>query len=328
MSMKKNRAACMAALSISLMLAVSGCGAGEKGAAQLISSSGGAAQGNDAEMLDQGETDMAASAEKESAAMVSSEPPVLSLTPAQMHRGDLILVSAKYAYDFDANADQEPVLIAENRSYDYPLERSDFRVKAEILPHLDEMIRDLDEAMGTKVTSVSSAWRSKEYQQSVWDEYAELYGESYSQKYVAVPGYSEHHTGLAVDLGIIYDDGSEGTFSESENAVWAAKNCARYGFVRRYAEDKTDITGISNEAWHFRYVGRPHAAYMQEHNLCLEEYLDYLRSHTSKNEPLVIHCDDKDYSVFYTADTSISEPAGSYTISGDNVGGYIFTVSA
>ena len=72
MSMKKNRAACMAALSISLMLTVFGCGAGEKGAAQLISSSGGAAQGNDAEMLDQGETDMAASAEKESAAMVSS----------------------------------------------------------------------------------------------------------------------------------------------------------------------------------------------------------------------------------------------------------------
>jgi hypothetical protein len=110
------------------------------------------------------------------------------------------------------------------------------------------------------------------------EEITAAYGEDYAKKYVASPGYSEHHTGLAVDVGIFYPDGSQGSFSESQNAVWMRNNCQHFGFVRRYAEDKTAITGISNEAWHFRYVGMPHAFYMTAHNLCLEEYIDFFCS--------------------------------------------------
>ena len=318
----------IAVFSTSLLLMLTGCGAGEKGAAQLISSSGGAAQGNDIEMLDQGETDMAASAEKESAAMVSSEPPVLSLTPAQVHRGDLILVSADHEYDFEANADLELVNIKETQTYDYPVDKDEFMLARKAMSSLDAMIRDCDEAMGSSLTSVSSAWRSKEYQQSVWDEYEELYGEEYVTKYVAVPGCSEHHTGLALDLGITYEDGSAGTFSESENAGWMAQNAYRYGFVRRYAEDKTAITGISNEAWHFRYVGQPHATYMTQRNECLEEYLEDLRGHTSPSEPLETEAAGHAYKVFYTSEETIEEPDGEWTVSGDNAGGFIVTVLA
>lgn len=253
------------------------------------------------------------------------ETSMVTFSDEQIHKGNLILVNSKYAYDFDANGDADLVRIVDAQKYPYKVSKEEFRLCSEIMPALDNMIRDCDEAMGTQYTSVSSAWRSKEYQENVWDEYAELYGESYSQKYVAVPGHSEHHTGLAADLGIIYGDGSEGTFSESENAKWMAANSYRYGFVRRYAEDKIDITGISNEAWHFRYVGQPHAAYMHEHNLCLEEYLEMLKADTSPSNPLCVEYGGKEYSVYYTADKEIPEPSGDYTVSGDNMGGYIIT---
>jgi D-alanyl-D-alanine carboxypeptidase len=96
--------------------------------------------------------------------------------------------------------------------------------------------------------------------------------------------------------------------------------------VRRYAEDKTAITGISNEAWHFRYVGMPHAFYMTAHNLCLEEYIDFLRAGTSEDEPLTVTCDDGTYDIFFTAEMEIEEPEGMYTVSGNNVDGLIVTV--
>ena len=208
----------------------------------------------------------------------------ISFSDSQLHKGDLILIYKDYAYDFDANADLDLANIKENQTYSYTVEQDEFELCEHTLPLLDAMIRDCDEAMGTMDTSVSSAYRSRDYQQSVWDEYEELYGESYCQKYVAVPGYSEHHTGLALDLGIIYSDGSVGTFSESENADWMAKNAYRYGFVRRYAEDKVDVTGISNEAWHFRYVGTKHSLIMRDEDLCLEEYLDQYGNMTFEDE--------------------------------------------
>jgi D-alanyl-D-alanine carboxypeptidase len=250
----------------------------------------------------------------------------LCLSGEQIHKGNLILVNSKNAYDFDANSDLALERLEDAQTYPFIVESEELCLASELIPSLSDMIRDCDEAMGSEVTSVSSAWRSKEYQQSVWDEYEELYGESYCQKYVAVPGYSEHHTGLAADLGIIYPDGEIGTFSESENAVWMADNSYRYGFIRRYAEDKVSITGISNEAWHFRYVGQPHAYYMYVNNLCLEEYLEKLGNETAPEKPLEIEFNGRTYEVFYTEASEIEEPAGKYTVSGDNVGGYVITV--
>ena len=271
-------------------------------------------------------TEAAAQTEAVEATPTAEEKKMLTFSETDKCRGDLILVNADHAYNFDANASFSPVRIVDAQQYDYPVSNEDFRLSPDIMHALDQMIKDCDEAMGTTYTSVSSAWRSKEYQQSVWDEMAELYGEDYAEQYVAVPGYSEHHTGLALDLGIIYDDGSEGTFSESENAVWMAEHSYLYGFIRRYAENKTDITGISNEAWHFRYVGVPHAAYMYQNDLCLEEYLQKLRADTSPEQPLEIEAGGTKYSVYYVSGDSCPEPEESFMISGDNCGGIIVTV--
>lgn len=252
----------------------------------------------------------------------------VSLIEDEKYTGDLILINADQAYDFERNASSIDLKnIRESQSFSYPVGKEEFQVAGRVLSSLDAMIAACDQAMGTSYTGISSAYRTKEYQQQVWDDAVKTYGESYAEKYVAVPGFSEHHTGLAVDLGIFYDDGSEGSFSESDNAVWMKDNSWHYGFIRRYAEDKQAITKISNEAWHFRYVGVPHAAYMYANNLCLEEYLDYLKNNTSQDAPLSVTCDTGTFSIFYTADKTIRKPEGVYELSGDNSSGYIVTIA-
>jgi LAS superfamily LD-carboxypeptidase LdcB len=264
----------------------------------------------------------------ESAASTAQAPETITLTEEQVHTGDLILVNSEYGYDFEANAAVENLVnIKENQSYSYQVEKPEYLLSAEVLPRLDEMIAACDEAMGSRETGITSAHRTVDYQQNLWDETVANYGEDYARKYVAVPGYSEHHTGKTCDIGIFYEDGLQGSFSESRNAAWMRENCGRFGFIRRYAEDKTEITGISNEAWHFRYVGFPHAGYMMDNNLCLEEYLEYLRNNTGESSPLTVSDSTGSYKVYYTAERTVTKPSGPYTVSGDNMNGFIITVT-
>ena len=254
-------------------------------------------------------------------------PEMIILTEDMIHTGDLILVNSSYPYDFAANESSIGLVnIRGSQSFYYQVEKTDYEVSGRMLPSLDQMIAACDAAMGTSETGITSAYRSYEYQQNVWDTTVEQSGEDYARAYVAIPGYSEHHTGLAVDIGIFYSDGSQGSFSESQNAVWMDEHSSEFGFVRRYAEDKVDITGIRNEKWHFRYVGLPHAVYMKQNNLCLEEYLEYLSSQTSAENPLTVSTSSGTYYVWYTTETSIPKPNGDYQVSGDNIAGYIITV--
>ncbi len=89
---------------------------------------------------------------------------------------------------------------------------------------------------------------------------------------IARPGYSEHHTGLAMDLNDVSDH-----FEETKAYRWLQEHSAQYGFVQRYKEEKSGITGIDKESWHYRYVGRAHAQEMERLGLCLEEYVVYLQ---------------------------------------------------
>lgn len=99
-----------------------------------------------------------------------------------------------------------------------------------------------------------------------------------TEQYYARPGESEHHTGLAFDIitpeyhNNVYTLSDK--FAETKAYTWLVNNCANYGFILRYPKDKTDITKINYEAWHYRYVGVEHAKYIAKNNLCLEEYIE------------------------------------------------------
>lgn len=127
---------------------------------------------------------------------------------------------------------------------------------------------------------LDSAYRSVQSQQELWDEWVNVpeKGLAYVKKYVAVPGYSEHHTGLAIDIclekdgELVYDN--DKMFADIETFLKIHAKLADYGFILRYLKGKEETTGYTYEPWHIRYVGsKKIAKEIMENNLTLEEYL-------------------------------------------------------
>ena len=112
-------------------------------------------------------------------------------------------------------------------------------------------------------------YRSYQDQVDITDLYLNAYGQSYVDKFVAKPGYSEHQTGLAFDIG----SRNTSIFANSKEYGWMQDNAYKYGFVMRYDERYEDLTEFRKEPWHYRYVGKEIAKYIHEHNnMSLEEY--------------------------------------------------------
>ncbi|MGZ7445598.1 D-alanyl-D-alanine carboxypeptidase family protein [Paenibacillus sp. TH7-28] len=120
-----------------------------------------------------------------------------------------------------------------------------------------------------------SAYRSHSTQTALFNRYVKKDGEEKAKTYSAVPGHSEHETGLAIDVS--GSDGkcaAESCFGDTKEAAWLADHVAEYGFIIRYPEGKEDITGYKYEPWHLRYVGKEIAADIAERGITLEEYYD------------------------------------------------------
>lgn len=132
---------------------------------------------------------------------------------------------------------------------------------------------------------VCSGYRTIEKQHNLFEDDIKQQvrqGSTYDQafykakEYTAMPGASEHHTGLAVDIVGKSHQSLNAAQARTKEAIWLAKHCAEYGFILRYPADKRDITGIAYESWHFRYVGKEAAAYIMENDLAFEEFVDML----------------------------------------------------
>ena len=129
---------------------------------------------------------------------------------------------------------------------------------------------------------VTSGYRSVELQEEILErkiEENEKKGMSREEaeadalRTIQRPGYSEHHTGLVVD----FNDASS-NFEETDCYAWLDAHAAEYGFVQRYKQRKASITGIDNESWHYRYVGKMYAEEMERLDMCLEEYVEFLKT--------------------------------------------------
>ena len=140
--------------------------------------------------------------------------------------------------------------------------------------------------------------------------------------------FQESVTGNTVDLAL-NGLGSVIAFDGYDEEGWVVQNCAKYGFIVRYPEGKQDKTGESFCPWHLRYVGKLHAAIMDRNQLCLEEYLDFLKSYTA-DKPYEFTYDNAAYAIYYIASAGEQTKAmvpigGNYDISGNNTDGYIVT---
>lgn len=155
-------------------------------------------------------------------------------------------------------------------------EQVDYRIQQP----LEQMIAGA-QAQGIELM-VCSGYRNVAYQQTLYERKAAAYqsqglaleeAQEEAKRWVARPGCSEHHTGLAVDIVTpayqVLDSGFAGTSA----AQWMAEHCAEYGFILRYPQGKEEVTGVCWEPWHFRYVGTEAAGQMSRDGLCLEEFL-------------------------------------------------------
>ncbi len=120
-----------------------------------------------------------------------------------------------------------------------------------------------------------SGYRSFEYQTTLYNNYVNRDGQAAADRYSARPGYSEHQTGLAFDIG---ERGKEDVwlteeFGETPAGQWLFAHAQEYGFILRFPQNKEEITGYMYESWHYRYVGKDVAKEIAKQSITLEEYL-------------------------------------------------------
>ncbi len=189
---------------------------------------------------------------------------------------DMILINDHYGLNHDIPLDLK----------EYTLHYQPVSLRADIMDLLVKTIHEMD--MSDDLTLVSG-YRSIQSQIDTWDYCIHHHGLDYTKHYVAKPGHSEHHTGLAIDIGstmenidyiapLLYDNDSTRAFKEKLYDI---------GFILRYPSDKEHITQISSEPWHFRYIGPYHSRYVMDHGYCYEEYIDLLKQH-GPSDPLTI----------------------------------------
>lgn len=136
--------------------------------------------------------------------------------------------------------------------------------------------KEIYETCGIQTVLLNS-YRTIEMQTNSYNYYLKQRGAEYTQKYVALPGCSEHHTGLAIDVGILREGKVHRYVEElleveqELKKVW--EKLPKYGFILRYPQGKEPVTGIGYEPWHFRYIDSPEIAReMVEKGICFEEY--------------------------------------------------------
>ena len=212
--------------------------------------------------------------------------------------GDLVLVNSTHEYSFPSN-EAHLVKIAQSDNYKVG---EGIQMDATALKAADAMLT----ALGNKDVELKEAYRTKKMQEELSSS--------------TLPGFSDHHTGLLCRI--------EG---DDQAQAWLLENAHTYGFVQRYPADKAETTGVSSYAAAYRYVGIAHATYMKQNNLCLEEYIAYLKANVTADKPLSIKgADGHNYEVYYYAvsgDTTVKYPTNAvYTVSGTNDGGLVVTV--
>ncbi len=267
-----------------------------------------------------------------------------SVNSADINLGDLILVNYQHAYSLADSVDT--MYLYGNKNGNYQLSTTNHRLTERVLNAMNKLADAFFADTGLTEILVVSSYRTTADQQSVYDSKVQTNGAEYAANYVAQPGYSEHHTGMAVDLSFYRaSDGATIPVADHAQGSWLTTHGPEYGFILRYPENKVDITKIAYEPWHFRFVGKPHAAVMTKAGLCLEEYIGLLKDYTLEGKLLHALSDGttaevtaatlptEGYVIYYVPasageSTELRIPAGyaNYSVSGNNVDGFIVTV--
>lgn len=242
------------------------------------------------------------------------------LPKEKIHVGMLQLVNALHPLE----CENEEEFVPANPNYPHIL------INCKVANALQLVLKTI--SSGNEIIPVSG-YRSFEEQTKIYDDSLKENGEIFTKKFVALPGRSEHQTGLAIDLAlnkekidfICPDFPYEGICEVFRQTAYD------YGFIERYPKGKENITGISHEPWHFRYVGYPHSRIIQQKGVTFEEYIDLIKSFNNNHKMNFTEDRDRVFSIYYVPacgdKTEIQIPEDSfYEFSGNNIDGFIVTV--
>ncbi len=265
-----------------------------------------------------------------------------TLTRDDIYRGTLLLINNDYPVRNEADlAENYLKEIYGNRAKKdgnsvYWLVDNQLKANEAVIDALNEMFSAYYDEAGEDFVrlTVYTAYRSSAEQQAIYDKQYKTYGEDTSE-YVPMAGHSDYQAGLSVFFkhsanGLTYEMSSQ----EAKPALdWLKKNAYKYGFVFRYPTDKADITGISDEnaQYQLRYVGKAHALFMNEFNLCLEEYIPFLKTFKYGENHLLMYFIGTVYETFYVeSEEDVTEIRlaldAVYEVSGNNADGFFVTI--
>lgn len=176
----------------------------------------------------------------------------------------MILVNGQYGLDKDYKPKK---LTIPNISFASGVSKEEKHVAGIIVKPLEDLFNTAKEE--GVILLGNSGYRSYKSQNSTYSSRVKSEGKKLADAYVAKPGFSEHQTGLCIDIT------NEGKYfvKGTKEADWLAENCYKFGFIIRYPYGKKSITGIEYEPWHIRYVGEEAAKYIHDNGITLEEYL-------------------------------------------------------
>ncbi|AIQ58064.1 D-Ala-D-Ala carboxypeptidase VanY [Paenibacillus borealis] len=232
---------------------------------------------------------------------------------SRVHQGNLLLVNKEYPVH-KSGVSKDIVNLTEHQELieGYGLLDNKTMLSEQVAEQFSIMV-GAAAGQGVQHFLISSGYRNNSEQKRLYEDKG--------AEYALPPGYSEHNLGLSLDIG-----STEMAMSHAPEGQWLRDNAWDYGFILRYPEDKTGITGIQYEPWHFRYVGLPHSIIMRDKHFTLEEYLDYLK----QQKTITATVNDTEYQISYiavTGNTPVPTPEGRHVeFSGNNIDGVIMTV--
>lgn len=267
----------------------------------------------------------------------------VTVSANDVYRGPCILVNLDTPYRFTeedpTGTDYEDLYsIYKNKTNSYKVSGGSLFLHMDAINALNDWMDAFYKQSENRNIMVNTAYRTLKMQQEIYDGFVESYGVDYANAYAQLPGYSEHHSGYAIDLAV-YDEGEadvEGDeamwkFNGQDEYFWAAQNCTQYGYILRYSASKEDVTGIAYESWHYRYVGIGNALTIQNMGLSLEEYINFIKDYSYTDTKYYITAANGDtYCIYYVSSDGtdaqkipVPKLAKEYQISGNNIDGFI-----
>lgn len=244
---------------------------------------------------------------------------------AQAQQGPLILINETHEYMFPSVNNNlinvyDSQSAAKILSKYFQLSGSHLLMDKSAYNAFNKMLTAFFEETGLNTVLITTAYRSYQDQVNTGS---------------SVPaGFSDSHAGLSGALRVFDSNGKTADLSSDPVYNWIYQHCHEYGFIVRYPDGKEALTGVSDYNYYFRYVGYVHAYAMKLNDMCLEEYISYVKGYTNEAPLTVTGEDGTAYEIYYVPaatggmDTSIPVPTEhAYAISGDNDGGFIITVT-